>query len=113
MPGEADDATLTPQPGVARIPALLARVRETGMAVELSVVAPGDTPRALPPGVDLAAYRVVQEGLTNVMKHAGRARTTVRLEYRPRDLVITVTDDGRPPDSGTAAAPDRALADAG
>jgi signal transduction histidine kinase len=104
VPCDADDATLTPQPGVARIPALLARVRETGMAVELSVVAPGDTLRALPPGVDLAAYRVVQEGLTNVMKHAGQARTTVRLEYRPRDLVITVSDDGRPPDSGTAAA---------
>jgi signal transduction histidine kinase len=97
----AGDAALTPQPGVARIPALLARVCETGTPVELSVEAPGGTPRGLlPPGVDLAAYRVVQEGLTNVMKHAGQARTTVRLEYRPRDLLITVSDDGRPPDSG-------------
>jgi signal transduction histidine kinase len=95
------DAALTPQPGVARIPALLARVCETGTPVELSVEAPAGTPRDLPPGVDLAAYRVVQEGLTNVMKHAGQARTRVRLQYRPRDLLITVSDDGRPPDSGT------------
>jgi signal transduction histidine kinase len=94
------DAALTPQPGVARIPALLARVCETGTPVELSVEAPGGTPRDLPPGVDLAAYRVVQEGLTNVMKHAGQTRTTVHLEYRPRDLLITVSDDGRRPDSG-------------
>jgi signal transduction histidine kinase len=99
-PGSTGDAALTPQPGVDRIPALLARVCETGMLVELSVRAPGGTPRALPPGVDLAAYRVVQEALTNVMKHAGQARTTVLLDYRPRELVITVSDDGWPPGSG-------------
>ena len=66
-----------------------------GMPVELTVDAPAGTPRALPPGVDLAAYRVVQEALTNVMKHAGPVRTTVVLEYRPQDLLITVSDDGR------------------
>ena len=96
------DATLTPQPSVARIPALLARLYEAGMPVELSVEAPGGTPPALTPGVDLAAYRVVQEGLTNVMKHAGPARTTVRLEYRPRDLLITVSNDEAPPGSAAA-----------
>ena len=52
--------------------------------------------RDLPPGVDLAAYRVVQEALTNVIKHAGTSRAAVVLEYRPDDLLITVTDDGRP-----------------
>jgi signal transduction histidine kinase len=105
-PVPAGDAALTPQPGMARIPALLARVREAGMPVELSVDAPAGTPQALPPGIDLAAFRVVQEGLTNVMKHAGQARTTVRLDYRPRDLLITVSDDGPPPDSaGAGAAP--------
>jgi signal transduction histidine kinase len=104
VPGDADDAVLTPQPGVARIPALLARVCEAGMPVELSVDAPAGTPQALPPGVDLAAFRVVQEGLTNVMKHAGQARTLVRLECRPRDLLITVSDDGPPPGSAPAAA---------
>ena len=99
------DMTLTPQPGVARIPALLSRVCAAGMPVELSVDAPGGTPRDLPPGVDLAAFRVVQEALTNVMKHAGQARTTVRLDYGPRDLLITVSDDGPPPGSGPPVAP--------
>ena len=108
----AADLTLTPQPGVARIPALVARLRAAGMPVELTVELtvelsaelsaelsgeiPGGAPPDLPPGVDLAAFRVVQEGLTNVMKHAGQARTTVRLDYGPRDLLITVSDDGRP-----------------
>jgi signal transduction histidine kinase len=98
--GPAPDMTLTPQPGAARIPALLSRVCAAGMPVELSVEAPGSTPPDLPPGVDLAAFRVVQEGLTNVMKHAGQARTTVRLGYGPRDLLITVSDDGRPAAAG-------------
>ena len=104
IPVEAGDAALTPQPGVARIPALLARVCEIGMPVELAVDALAGTPPAVPPGIDLAAFRVVQEALTNVMKHAGPVRTTVRLQYRPRDLLITVSDDGPPPDSAPAAA---------
>ncbi|HEX5292439.1 MAG TPA: histidine kinase, partial [Streptosporangiaceae bacterium] len=104
VPVAAGDAALTPQPGVGRIPALLARVCEIGMPVELAVDAPAGTPPALPPGVDLAAFRVVQEALTNVMKHAGPVRTAVRLQYRPRDLLITVSDDGPPPDSAPAAA---------
>jgi len=104
VPGDAGDAVLTPQPGAARIPALLARLCAAGMPVELSVDAPAGTPPTLPPGIDLAAFRVVQEGLTNVMKHAGPARTLVRLEYRPRDLFITVSDDGPPPGSAPAAA---------
>jgi signal transduction histidine kinase len=92
----AADLTLAPQPGVARIPALVARLRAAGMPVELIVQAAGGTPQELPQGVDLAAFRVVQEGLTNVMKHAGQARTTVRLDYGPRDLLITVSDEGGP-----------------
>jgi len=100
--GEAPvpDLTLTPQPGVARIPALVSRLHAAGMPVELFVEAPGGTPPDLPPGVDLAAFRVVQEGLTNVMKHAGQARSTVRFDYGPRDLLITVSDDGRPSAGG-------------
>jgi len=99
----AVEAALSPQPGMVQIPALLARVGAAGLPVELSADAPVQTPRALPPGLDLAGYRVVQEALTNVMKHAGQARTTVRIEYRPRELLITVSDDGRPPDSLPAA----------
>ena len=88
--GEED--MLVPQPGAARVPALVERVRAAGLSVELSVTGARD----LPPGVDLAAYRVVQEALTNVIKHAGTSRAAVVLEYRPDDLLITVTDDGRP-----------------
>jgi signal transduction histidine kinase len=99
------DLALAPQPGVARIPDLLARVCAAGMPVEL-VVDPADgTEPTLPPGVDLAAFRVVQEALTNVMKHAGATRAVVRLGYRPRDLLITVTDDGPPPGSAPVAQP--------
>jgi signal transduction histidine kinase len=103
--GESRGAVLTPQPGVARIPALVSRLCAAGMPVELAVGAPGGTPTDLPPGVDLAAFRVVQEALTNVMKHAGQARTTVRLEYGPRDLLITVCDDGRPAAGGPRVGP--------
>jgi signal transduction histidine kinase len=98
--GGAAGAALSPQPGVTQIPALLARVVAAGLPVELSVDA-AQSRRPLPPGLDLAAYRVVQEALTNVMKHAGQAQTTVRLDYRPRDLLITVSDDGPPPDAPT------------
>jgi signal transduction histidine kinase len=97
----AGEATLRPQPDVAQIPALLARVCAAGLPVELSIAAPDRTRRALPPGVDLAAYRVVQEALTNVIRHAGQARTVVDIEYRPRELQITVSDDGRPTDAPT------------
>ena len=103
-PAGAGQAALSPQPGVAQIPALLARVSAAGLPVELSVEASDQTRRALAPGLDLAAYRVVQEALTNVMKHAGQAKTTVRIEYRPRELCITVSDNGRPADSPPAAA---------
>jgi len=101
--GGPGDAELSPQPGMVQIPALLDRIRAAGLPVELSVDASARTLRALPPGPDLAAYRVVQEGLTNVMKHAGQARTTVRFEYRPRDLLITVSDDGRPTEAAAHA----------
>ena len=102
----AGDATLSPQPGVAQIPALLARIGAAGLPVELSVVGPAQA-RVLPPGIDLAAYRVVQEALTNVMKHAGQARSVVTIEYRPGELRIMVCDDGRPADAPVAGpAPD-------
>jgi signal transduction histidine kinase len=91
-PAGGEEDMLVPQPGTARVPALVERVRSAGLNVELSVTGARD----LPPGVDLAAYRVVQEALTNVIKHAGTARAAVVLQYRPDDLLITVTDDGRP-----------------
>jgi signal transduction histidine kinase len=93
--GPGDQAALSPQPDLGQIGSLVDRVRAAGLPVELSVTGT----RVLPPGLDLAAYRVVQEALTNVIKHAGQARAAVRIEYRPRELFITVCDDGRPPGS--------------
>ena len=89
----AEEATLVPQPGLGQVQTLVDRVRAAGLPAELVVT---EAARPLSPGVDLAAYRVVQEALTNVLKHGGGARAVVRLAYGERELVITVTDDGAP-----------------
>ena len=86
-----DDAALRPQPGLGQLGSLIRRVSAAGLPVDLHT---SGTPHGLPPGLDLVAYRIVQEGLTNVINHAGQAPATVRLEYRRQELVITVTDDG-------------------
>ena len=96
---DAGQGALRPQPGLDEVPALIDRVRATGLVAELSVTG---TRRPLPSGQDLAAYRVIQEALTNVLKHAGPARTVVHIEYRPRELQIKVSDDGRPAGPGAA-----------
>ncbi|MDX2872532.1 sensor histidine kinase [Streptomyces ipomoeae] len=85
---------LTPQPGLDQLPALTDRVRETGVPVELTVTG---TPTPLPPGADLAAYRVVQEALTNTVKHAAGARVRVTVAHTPTALRIEVTDTGGAP----------------
>jgi signal transduction histidine kinase len=100
----ADDAadgqaTLRPQPGLDDVPALVASVRAAGLPTEISVTG---NPHVLPPGPDLAGYRVVQEALTNVIKHADRAPAKVRLRYRAHDLIIDVSDAGAVP-RGTEA----------
>jgi signal transduction histidine kinase len=82
---------LGPQPGLDLVPELVLSVSAAGLPVSLSVAG---TPRARPAGLDLAAFRVVQEGLTNVLKHAPAATTTVRIEYRESELLIEVADDG-------------------
>jgi signal transduction histidine kinase len=78
-------------PGLVSLTALVQGVRDAGLAVEVTVDGP---PRALPPTVDLAAYRVVQEALTNAVKHSPDQPVTVHLGYAPTDLVVTVTADG-------------------
>ena len=89
----ADDASLSPQPGIADIAGAVAQSSASGTATALIV--DGDQ-RPLAPGIELAAYRIVQEALTNVRKHAGRAASaTVRITYEPHALVVDVTDDGR------------------
>ncbi len=88
---ENGDAARAPQPGLARLDGLLDQVRASGVPVEL--VVEGE-PRELPALVDLSAYRIVQEGLTNVLKHARASRVTVTVRYRPSQLEVDVVDDG-------------------
>jgi signal transduction histidine kinase len=93
-------AGLAPQPGLDELREMVGRVVTAGLPVELRI---SGTPRDLPPGLGLAVYRVVQEALTNVIKHAGKPQTEVRLTYEPAALVVEVADDGRPiPAAGPA-----------
>jgi DNA-binding CsgD family transcriptional regulator len=81
-----DDAPeFAPQPGLADLDELLARSRAAGLPVELAVEG---APRRLAQSVDLSAFRIVQEALTNVVKHAGRARTAVTIAYGPEALEV-------------------------
>jgi signal transduction histidine kinase len=84
--------SLAPVPGLADLDALLAEVAKAGLAVRLRVEG---MPSQLPAGVDLSAYRIVQEALTNVVKHAGPARAQVTIGYNDQDVTVEVTDDGR------------------
>jgi signal transduction histidine kinase len=81
-----------PAPGLGRLDALLASTTDAGLPTRMIVC--GER-RPLPAGVDLAAYRIVQESLTNVLRHAGRARAVVEVSYGERELTLTVDDDGR------------------
>jgi signal transduction histidine kinase len=83
---------LAPVPGLGDLDGLLAEVAKAGLTVRLQVEG---TPTPLPAGVDLSAYRIVQEALTNVVKHAGPARAQVVVGYRDQDVRVEVTDDGR------------------
>lgn len=84
-------APYAPQPGLAEVDTLLDRVRAAGLEVELEHLGDG---RPLPPGLDLCAYRVVQESLTNVLRHAGPARARVQIDRGERVLTVRVDDDG-------------------
>jgi signal transduction histidine kinase len=88
--GDAE-ASREPQPTLADIAVLVATTRATGLAVDLTI--DGDR-RALPAALELSAYRIVQEGLTNALKHAGPVPTHVIVSYRTDELAIEVTDEG-------------------
>ncbi|MFG2965576.1 sensor histidine kinase [Streptomyces sp. NPDC048288] len=90
------DLPLAPSPGLAQLPELTEACETAGLTVHVSVEG---TPRPLTAGVDLTAYRIVQEALTNVTKHAAAEAAYVRLGWSPDRLTLTVTDDG------TATAP--------
>jgi signal transduction histidine kinase len=85
-------ASLAPVPGLANLDVLLAEVAEAGLAVRLRVEG---APAPLPAGVDLSAYRIVQEALTNVVKHAGPAHAQVTIRYGDHEVAVEVIDDGR------------------
>jgi signal transduction histidine kinase len=80
-----------PTPGLGQVEELVGMAREAGLDVKLEVASP---PRELPSAVDQAAYRILQESITNVIRHAGPARVTVSLIYGPSDLQLRITDDG-------------------
>ncbi|MFE9695433.1 sensor histidine kinase [Streptomyces sp. NPDC006270] len=109
--GAGPDATgttaeLAPQPGLDQLDALVGRVRDAGLAVGLTVTG---RPRPLPPGLELAAYRVVQEALTNAVKHASGSTAAVTVEYGRDRLLVEVTDTGGQPGADAAAGNGRGL----
>ncbi|NUP49755.1 MAG: two-component sensor histidine kinase [Catenulispora sp.] len=102
----AGSADLAPQPGLDQIPALVERIRNGGVRVDLTIEGEAVT---LPSGQDLAAYRVVQEALTNAVKHAAGALIRVTLEYSPQRLRVDVVDTGGLASSSAATGNGRGL----
>jgi signal transduction histidine kinase len=88
---DEDELALVPQPSLEHLNALVDHVRGVGLPERVEIEG---EPRWLPPGVDLSAYRIVQEALTNAIKHGGRARAVVRVRYGADDLELEVIDDG-------------------
>jgi signal transduction histidine kinase len=89
---EDQELAIGPQPGLASLPNLVQQVCEAGLPVELEIE--GDQ-RTLPPGVDLSAYRIVQEALTNTLKHAGADRVRVSVRYNASAVELEIDDNGR------------------
>ena len=100
MREDGGGAELAPQPGLDRLEGLLKELRRAGLPVRLTVA--GEQ-FALPGGVDISAYRIVQEGLTNVLKHAQATEAEVTLSYAPDQLSIEVRDNGRGPGPGNGS----------
>ncbi len=93
--GEGED--LSGPQSIRRVEELARRARAAGLQVELRT---NGNPVELPAGIDLAAYRIVQEALTNAIKHAGSARARVTVAYEPNEVVLSVEDDGEGPRDG-------------
>jgi signal transduction histidine kinase len=92
MRPESAEVERSPQPTLNDLGALVETARAAGISAELSV---SGEPRQLASGVELSAYRIVQEALTNVLKHAGEAHTKVSVRYGDRGLELEIVDDGR------------------
>jgi signal transduction histidine kinase len=87
-----DELARAPLPSLARVGDLAEQLRAAGLAVDLAIEG---EPVELPPGVDLSAYRIVQEALTNALKHAGPAQARVRIRYRADAVELEIADDGQ------------------
>jgi signal transduction histidine kinase len=97
---DGDAGRFAPQPGLAQLDALIDQVRATGLAVELKVAG---TPRELPAAIDVSAYRIVQEALTNTLKHARAANVEVVVRYEGDAVELEVVDDGMAQVAGAEA----------
>ena len=95
-----DQLALAPQPSMSRLDALVSDVENAGLPVELRVEGEAED---LPPGVDLSAYRIVQEALTNALKHAGPARARVVIRYGADEIELEISDDGAGSGNGSGA----------
>ena len=91
---EPEDTPLAPQPGMSQLTSLVDQMRDAGLPVDVEIAG---SERPLPPTVDLSAYRIVQEALTNTLRHAGPARATVKVNYADSAIDIEVLDNGRSP----------------
>jgi signal transduction histidine kinase len=89
-----DELALEPLPGMEQLDVLVAAAREANIDVHVQIEG---QPHPLPPGIDLTAYRIVQEALTNTIKHAGPASAKVTIRYRSDALELEIADDGRGP----------------
>jgi signal transduction histidine kinase len=101
---EGDD--LAPQPSLQRLPELLEHMRQAGLPVEFTM---HGQPQPLPAGVELSAYRIIQEALTNTLKHAGPARAGVTVRYDHGSIEVEVIDDGQGPPPGRPASGGKGL----
>ena len=100
-PGPDPERDLAPPPGIGGLPALVERIQAAGLPVHLTI---DGSPANLPASIDLSAYRIVQEALTNTLRHAGAGtETTVRLTLHPDHVDVQVTDNGTGPPAGQGA----------
>jgi len=101
---DGQELSLAPQPGLAGLDLLVEEMRQAGLPVQLRVKG---EPGRLSPGVDLAAYRIIQEALTNTLRHAGPAQAQVVVRYQDHAVELEVLDDGQGPEPGDGAERDR------
>jgi signal transduction histidine kinase len=101
---DGQELSLAPQPGLAGLDLLVGEMRQAGLPVQLRVEG---QPQPLPPGVDLAAYRIIQEALTNTLRHAGPTQAQVLVRYHDHAVELEVLDDGHGPGPGDDTDGDR------